>query len=103
MSAAMLAKLSVDLRLAIDAEGRVPEVVLMVFAEPTKQGEVAVRVNEYRRDARTERVIDAVASATRPEQATAGVGMVDPYHPWRPNVPSDAARNDPRVTGPEHE
>ena len=42
MTPGMLAKLSVDLRVAIDAEGRLPEAVVLVFPEPPKRGEVVV-------------------------------------------------------------
>jgi hypothetical protein len=91
----MLAKLSVDLRVAIHAEGRLPEAVVLVFPEPTKRGEVVVRVNEYLRSELTNRVCDAVAEATRPDGASETLDMVDPMHPWRPNVASKVTYRHP--------
>lgn len=63
----MLAKMSVDLRIAIDREGRLPDAVLIVFPEPKKAGQAAIRVNEYESNQRLDRVVDAVAAATEPE------------------------------------
>ena len=60
----MLARLSVDLRMSIAAEGRLPDAVILVFPEPEAEDHVAVRVNEYNRDARLERVVKALAQAT---------------------------------------
>lgn len=97
----MLAKLSVDLRIAIAAEGRLPEAVVLLFPEPTKAGEVVVRVNEYVRSERTDRVCDAIASATRPGGASETLEMVDPVHPRRPNVTSKVTYGTPKMTTPE--
>ena len=103
MTPGMLAKLSVDLRVAIDAEGRLPEAVVLVFPEPTKAGEVVVRVNEYLRTELTNRVCDAIAAATRPGDGSETLEMVDPYHPTRPTVTSRVRFGDMSSTPPEHE
>lgn len=66
ISAAMLAKLSVDLRIMIDREGRLPDAVLVLFPEPEKAGQAAVRVNEYEANERVDRVVEAVAAASKP-------------------------------------
>ena len=99
----MLAKLSVDLRVVIDAEGRLPQAVVLVFAEPTRKGEVAIRVNEYVRDERMDRILDAVVVATAPKSHGEVLPMVDPYHPWRPPVASEVTLRDVVVKQVEHE
>jgi hypothetical protein len=53
----------------VDAEGRVPEAVIVVFAEPSRRGESAVRVLEYVRSERLDDVIDAVAGGSGPKMA----------------------------------
>lgn len=89
---AMLAKMSVDLRIAIDAEGRLPVAVVMIFAKPTNTRQVSVRVNEYERDARTNEILDAVSMAIGVVEHQQGLGWIDPYHPNGPLVERKASQ-----------
>jgi len=66
-SIAMLARMSADLRIQIGQEGRQPEAILIVFPEPTRAGETAVRALQYAATSeRLDQVISATAEATKP-------------------------------------
>ncbi|MGZ6255730.1 MAG: hypothetical protein ACXWMB_01790 [Candidatus Limnocylindria bacterium] len=93
---ATLIKVSVDLRIAIDKEGRLPQAVIMIFPEPTKPGEVVARVNEYVRTERTNRIVDAIARETRPAAMGARGYETPESTDWAPNDTKEPGKNGAR-------
>jgi hypothetical protein len=63
---AQLSRLASDVKAQTTVEGRMPVAVMLLFEEPTKASQAAVRVVEYARDERSERVISATADASKP-------------------------------------
>ena len=65
---AKLARLASDVKAQVTLEGRMPVVAMLLFDEPAKSSQAAVRVVEYARDERSDRVITAAAEASRPQK-----------------------------------
>jgi hypothetical protein len=67
LSIAMIARMASDLKIQIATEGRLPEAIMLIFPEPKRKGETAVRALQYAETERLTNVIEATAAATKPK------------------------------------